>query len=135
LLFEEFLARETDAGRLTLPLQPLERPAYLHGHCHQKAFAAMGAVETTLKLVPGLRVKTIASSCCGMAGAFGYQAETYDVSMAMAELSLLPALRKAEPDAIIVAAGTSCRQQIGDGVGRSAVHVARVLERSISGRP
>jgi Fe-S oxidoreductase len=134
LLFEEFLARETEAGRLKLPLLPLDGPAYLHGHCHQKAFGAMGAVETALKLVPGLTVKTIGSSCCGMAGAFGYQAETYDVSMAMAELSLLPALRKAEADAIIVAAGTSCRQQIGDGAGRRAVHLARVLERSISGQ-
>jgi FAD/FMN-containing dehydrogenase/Fe-S oxidoreductase len=134
LLFEEFLARETEAGRLKLPLLPLGGPAYLHGHCHQKAFGAMGAVETALKLVPGLTVKTIGSSCCGMAGAFGYQAETYDVSMAMAELSLLPALRKAEADAIIVAAGTSCRQQIGDGAGRRAVHLARVLERSISGQ-
>jgi FAD/FMN-containing dehydrogenase/Fe-S oxidoreductase len=135
LLFEEFLVRETLAGRLKLPLHALDGTAYLHGHCHQKAFGAMGAVETTLKYVPGLTVKTIASSCCGMAGAFGYQAETYDVSMAMAELSLLPALRKAELDAIIVAGGTSCRQQIDDGVGRRAIHVARVLEQSISGRP
>jgi Fe-S oxidoreductase len=132
LLFEEFLAREAEAGRLDLPLQPLNQPAYLHGHCHQKAFGAMGAVETALKLVPGLDVKTIASSCCGMAGAFGYQAESYDVSMAMAEQSLLPALRNAEPDAIIVADGTSCRQQIEDGAGRRAIHVARVLEQSIS---
>ena len=134
LLFEEFLVRETEAGRLDLPLQPLNQPAYLHGHCHQKAFGAMGAVEAALKLVPSLKVKTIASSCCGMAGAFGYQAETYDVSMTMAELSLLPALRNAEPDAIIVAGGTSCRQQIEDGAGRRAIHVARVLERSISGQ-
>jgi Fe-S oxidoreductase len=78
-----------------------------------------------------LQVKTIASSCCGMAGAFGYQAETFDVSMKMGELSLLPAVRKVESDAIVVADGTSCRQQIGDGTGRTALHVARVLELAL----
>jgi Fe-S oxidoreductase len=130
-LFEEFLAREAEAGRLDLPLRPIAGKAYLHGHCHQKSFGAMGPVERVLKLVPGLQVKTIASSCCGMAGAFGYQAETFDVSMKMGELSLLPAVRKAESDAIVVADGTSCRQQIGDGTGRPALHVARVLELAL----
>ena len=105
---------------------------YLHGHCHQKAFGAMQAVEAALKLVPGLTVKPIVSSCCGMAGAFGYQAETYDTSLAMGEISLLPAVRAAESDAIVVADGTSCRQQIQDGTGRKAIHVARVLELAIS---
>jgi len=112
-------------------LRPIGGKAYLHGHCHQKSFGAMGAVERVLKLVPGLQVKTIASSCCGMAGAFGYQAETFDVSMKMGELSLLPAVRKAESDAIVVADGTSCRQQIEDGTGRTALHVARVLELAL----
>jgi Fe-S oxidoreductase len=92
----------------------------------------MGAVEAALKLVPNLKVEAIESSCCGMAGSFGYHAETIDVSLAMAELSLLPAVRKAPGDAIIVADGTSCRHQIKDGTGREAVHVARVLERSIA---
>jgi len=131
LLFEEFLAREAGEGRLDLAFAPLDRTAYLHGHCHQKAFDAMNAVEAALKLVPGLAVKPIASSCCGMAGAFGYQAETYDISMVMGELSLLPAIRAAEADAIIVADGTSCRQQIEHGTGRKAMHVARVLELAI----
>jgi Fe-S oxidoreductase len=130
-LFEEFLAEEAGSGGLQLAFRPLDRVAYLHGHCHQKAFGAMRAVEQTLRLVPGLAVKPIASSCCGMAGAFGYQAETYDVSMRMGELSLLPAVRKAEADAIIVADGTSCRQQIGDGAGRQAFHVARVLANAL----
>ena len=85
------------------------------------------AVEAALKLVPDLEVQTIESSCCGMAGAFGYHADTIDVSQAMAELSLLPAVRKAPAGAIIVADGTSCRHQIHDGAGREAVHVARVL--------
>ena len=95
LLFEEFLAREAAAGRLTLPLAPIAIQALLHGHCHQKAFGAMGAVEATLKLVPDLAVETVESSCCGMAGGFGYHAETIDVSLAMGELSLLPAVRQA----------------------------------------
>jgi FAD/FMN-containing dehydrogenase/Fe-S oxidoreductase len=131
LLFEEFLAREQREGRLNLPLGPLPKKALLHGHCHQKSFDAMGAVERVLRLVPELSVQTVESSCCGMAGAFGYAADTIDVSLKMAELSLLPAVRKAPDDALIVADGTSCRHQIHDGSGRDALHVARVLEMSI----
>jgi Fe-S oxidoreductase len=86
-----------------------------------------------LRLVPGLAVETIESSCCGMAGAFGYEAAHYDVSMKMAELSLLPRVRQAGRDELIVADGTSCRHQIADGAGRAALHVARVLERSLAG--
>jgi FAD/FMN-containing dehydrogenase/Fe-S oxidoreductase len=131
LMFEEYIARETGAGRLDLPLAPLPKRALLHGHCHQKSFDAMGAVEAVLKLVPDLAVETVDSSCCGMAGAFGYGADTIDVSLAMGELSLLPAVRKADPETIIVADGTSCRAQIGDGAGREAVHVARVLAMAL----
>ena len=131
-LFEEFLAREHEAGRLELKLGPLrEKKALLHGHCHQKAFDAMPAVQKVLKLIPGLEVEAIESSCCGMAGAFGYEAAHYDVSMKMAELSLLPRIRNAGADDLIVADGTSCRHQIKDGSGRSAVHVAQVLERAL----
>jgi FAD/FMN-containing dehydrogenase/Fe-S oxidoreductase len=134
LLFEEFLAREAKAGALKLALAPVAKRALLHGHCHQKAFAAMGAVEAVLRLVPDLAVETVESSCCGMAGAFGYGADTYDVSLKMAELSLLPAVRKAEADTLILADGTSCRHQIKDGTGREALHVARVLAMSLEGR-
>jgi FAD/FMN-containing dehydrogenase/Fe-S oxidoreductase len=130
-LFEEFLAREIDAGRFKPAMRAPAAHALLHGHCHQKAFAAMGAVEQVLKFIPGLAVSTIESSCCGMAGAFGYQAETLDVSLKMAELSLLPALREAPADALIVADGTSCRHQIADATGRRAIHVASVLARAI----
>lgn len=133
VLFEEFLAQEAEAGRLTLPLKPLTTKALLHGHCHQKSFGAMRPVETVLRLIPDLALETIESSCCGMAGAFGYQAETIGVSLAMAELSLLPAIRAAGADTILVADGTSCRHQIHDGSGRPAVHVARVLARSLDG--
>jgi FAD/FMN-containing dehydrogenase/Fe-S oxidoreductase len=130
--FEEFLARESAGGRLKLPLGPMPQRALLHGHCHQKSFAVMGAVERVLKLVPDLSVETIESSCCGMAGSFGYAADTIDVSLAMGELSLLPAVRKAPADAIIVADGTSCRHQIKDGTGRGAIHVAQVLAMSLA---
>ena len=94
----------------------------------------MGAVETVLRLVPGLEVETIESSCCGMAGSFGFNADTIDISLAMGELTLLPAVRKAPDDAIIVADGTSCRHQIHDGARRQALHVAQVLNQSIAAR-
>jgi Fe-S oxidoreductase len=133
LIFEEFLVREAASGRLDLPLKPIGKRALLHGHCHQKAFGMFGAVERILKLVPDLKVETVESSCCGMAGAFGYGADTIDVSMAMGELSLLPAVRRADADTLIVADGTSCRHQIHDGAGRDALHVARVLAMSVEG--
>ena len=85
-----------------------------------------------MKLVPGLAVETVESSCCGMAGSFGYGTDTIDVSLRMGELSLLPAVRKAAPDTLIVADGTSCRHQISDGAGREALHVARVLAMSLA---
>ncbi len=133
LLFEEFLAREHEAGQLQLKLKALPQPkALLHGHCHQKAFAAMPAVQKVLGLVPGLKVETVESSCCGMAGSFGYEAKHYDVSMRMAEASLLPKVREAGEHTLIVADGTSCRHQIQDGTRREAVHVARVLEAALA---
>ena len=127
-LFEEFIARELDAGRFKLNLKSLpQKKALLHGHCHQKAFAAMPAVLRVLKLIPDLQTELIESSCCGMAGSFGYDAEHYEVSMQMAEAALLPKVREAGKDTLIIADGTSCRHQIHDGAQREAVHVARVL--------
>jgi FAD/FMN-containing dehydrogenase/Fe-S oxidoreductase len=131
MLFEEFLVREAEAGRLQLPLKPIAPKAIVHGHCHQKSFGAFKPVEQALRLIPDLKVETIESSCCGMAGAFGYGADTYDVSIQMAEASLLPAVRKAEVNTLIVADGTSCRHQIADGSAREALHVARVLAMSL----
>jgi FAD/FMN-containing dehydrogenase/Fe-S oxidoreductase len=131
LLLEEFLVREATAGRLRLPLGPIAGKALVHGHCHQKSFGAFRSVEQALRLIPDLNVETIESSCCGMAGAFGYGTETYQASMDMAELSLLPAIRHAEPATLIVADGTSCRHQISDGTDRAALHVARVLAMSL----
>ncbi|GLS52876.1 glycolate oxidase [Methylobacterium gregans] len=132
VLFEELLATDLAAGRIALKLANQGgRVAHLHGHCHQKSFGAMGAVETVLRRIPGLDLRVVESSCCGMAGAFGYRADTIDVSFAMAELSLFPALRAAGPDDLVVADGTSCRHQIHDGLGRRAEHVARVLDQAL----
>jgi FAD/FMN-containing dehydrogenase/Fe-S oxidoreductase len=133
-LFEEFLASEHAAGRLDLALGTLtQKKALLHGHCHQKAFDAVRPIEAVLRWIPGLEVATIESSCCGMAGSFGYEAEHYDASTAMAELSLLPAVRGAG-DALIVADGTSCRHQIADGAQAEAWHVARVLAAALDAK-
>ena len=132
MLFEEFVAEETSAGRMKLDLKPVAGKALLHGHCHQKAFGELTPVQQTLKLIPELEVETVESSCCGMAGSFGYGKDTIDVSLAMGELSLLPAVRKADENTIVVADGTSCREQIAHGAGREALHVARVLARSLN---
>ena len=133
LLLEEFLAHEAAAGKLeTLKaaLKPTTQTILLHGHCHQKAFGAVSPIIDVLKLIPGAKPELIESSCCGMAGSFGYEASHYDVSMQMAELSLLPAVRQ-QPDAIVVADGTSCRHQIRDGAQREAIHVAVLLARQL----
>ena len=136
VLFEEALAADRAAGRIAPAYADQGgRVAHLHGHCHQKAFDAMGALEAALRDVPGLDVRPIESSCCGMSGAFGYAAETIDVSFAMAELSLLPAVRRAGPGDLVVADGTSCRHQIRDGAGREAIHVARVLDSALAPMP
>ena len=132
-LFEEFLLREQQAGRLALALKPLPaKKILLHGHCHQKAFDALRPVPQVLQWIPGVQVELVESSCCGMAGSFGYEKEHYETSMAMAELSLLPAVRQASADTIVVADGTSCRHQIQDGAAREALHVAQVLAAALA---
>ena len=125
-LLEEFLASEARAGKLTLQLKPATHPVLFHGHCHQKSFAAVTPALELLKLIPNAEPKLIESSCCGMAGSFGYEAEHIEVSKQMAEASLLPAIRKS-PDSWVVADGTSCRHQIADGSQREAVHIAKIL--------
>jgi Fe-S oxidoreductase len=127
-LFEEFIEKELSAEKAHLDLIEAQCSEVLvHGHCHQKAARAMGPVEALLKRIPGLKVSIIETSCCGMAGHFGYQKETLKESLAMAELNLLPAIRKASPTARIVADGTSCRHQIADNTSRRAEHVAVLL--------
>jgi FAD/FMN-containing dehydrogenase/Fe-S oxidoreductase len=136
MLIEEFLASEKRTGRLQLPLSALrQKRALIHGHCHQKAFDALQPAVDVLRLVPELAVDVVESSCCGMAGSFGYEAAHFEISMRMAELSLLPAVRDADSDTLIVADGTSCRHQIADGTQatgrREALHVVRVLASAL----
>jgi FAD/FMN-containing dehydrogenase/Fe-S oxidoreductase len=128
-LFEEFVDSERTAGRFELALAPMEgRTALLHGHCHQKAFATVGAALKTLQLVPGLTVETFDATCCGMAGSFGYEAEHYEMSLKIGELGVLPKMRAAPPDTLLAACGTSCRHQIADTTGRDARHLVRILD-------
>ncbi|MFZ9020170.1 MAG: (Fe-S)-binding protein, partial [Paracoccaceae bacterium] len=127
MTFEELLSK--DAAHLRL--KPLRAKALLHGHCHQKAYGVMGPVETVLNMIEGLDVSTIETSCCGMAGAFGYGRDTYEVSQKMAEADLLPAVRNATGQTILIADGTSCRSQIKDGAARNAIHVARLLDQQL----
>jgi Fe-S oxidoreductase len=131
VLLEDVVARSPAAAATAF--RPLAKRVLLHGHCHQKAFGAMPAVTRALALVPELAVTEVVSSCCGMAGSFGYEAEHHEMSLRMAEASLLPAVREAAEDTLIVADGTSCRHQIADGTGRGAMHVARVLAMALAG--
>jgi len=132
-LWEEFLDREHQAGRLeSLRTQftPAQAPFLLHGHCHQKAFDLVSPIQRVLALIPQSSTTLIETSCCGMAGSFGYDAQHQDMSMAMANLSLLPTIEK-HPHAWVVADGTSCRHQIDHGSKRQALHVAQVLARHL----
>jgi Fe-S oxidoreductase len=104
------------------------KTALLHGHCHQKAFATVDSAVKTLRLIPDLTVETFDSTCCGMAGAFGYEAEHHEMSLKIGELGVLPKLRAAPPDTLLAACGTSCRHQIADTTGREACHLVRLLD-------
>ena len=135
LLLEELLVRDEERVRPRLDLRSRRADsAFIHGHCHQKAFGAFDATPRVLGWIPGLRAKVIKSGCCGMAGSFGYEAEHYELSMRMAELDLLPAVRAAPDSALVVADGTSCRSQIAHGSGREAVHAAVVLAGALGRR-
>jgi Fe-S oxidoreductase/FAD/FMN-containing dehydrogenase len=130
-LADEYLAAEIRAGRIAPPWRTrAAQPIRVHGHCHQKAFGTFEATLELLRTVPGADVAAIESSCCGMAGAFGHEKGHYDVSMRMGEAALLPAVRAAA-SASIVAAGTSCRQQILDGTGREARHPLTLLAAAL----
>jgi Fe-S oxidoreductase len=131
VLLEEFLSREHEAQRLQIAFKPMKEKVLVHGHCHQKAFGAMPAMSRVLGMVPDLQVEFIESSCCGMAGSFGIEAEHYEMSMQMGELSLLPTVRAADADTLLIANGTSCRHQIRDGAARESQHLAQVLQRAL----
>ncbi len=128
-LTEAWLARNIRDNALSLQLQSHATPALFHGHCHQKALVGLKGSVEALHLVPDLDVNVLDAGCCGMAGAFGYEAEHFDVSVAVANLELVPAIR-ANPDATIIATGTSCRHQIRDLTGRYALHPLEILARS-----
>lgn len=127
MLFEEFCIKEN----LQFNLKSIGQKALVHGHCHQKAFNVAGSVETVLGMIPGLEVEVVTSSCCGMAGVFGYGAETYDTSMQMGEMSIFPAVRETAEDTLIVADGVSCRHQIEHGTQREVHHVVRILKQAL----
>ena len=131
LLLEEFLVRERQAGRLEGAFRERVETAWLHGHCHQKALTGTGPAVAALRLIPGLEVREIDAGCCGMAGAFGYEHKHYQVSMAVGEDRLFPAIRALPEGALIVAEGISCRQQIAHGTGRRARHLVELLQESL----
>src|SRR6516225_6178819 len=132
-LIEEFLMREHQNNGLRLKLKPLDLPkALLHGHCHQKAFGVMKATRKVLSWIPGFSYDVVETSCCGMAGSFGLEKEHYEASMQMAEIALLPAVRRASADAPIIANGFSCRHQIEHGSGRRAAHIAVLLRDALA---
>ena len=132
LLFDEFLARAAAAGRIGPDAFTADsRHVLVHGHCHQKALASMEPTVAILSLPRNYSVELIPSGCCGMAGSFGYEREHFEVSMKIGELVLFPAVRAAAADAILAAAGTSCRHQIADGTGRRPLHPAEILHAAL----
>ncbi len=135
LMIEEFLAMESDAGRITSrSFTQDSRSLKLHGHCYQKSLTGLTNVVKSLSIPAHYRVETIPSGCCGMAGSFGYEKEHYEVSMRIGELVLFPAVRNSTDDVIIVAPGTSCRHQVKDGTGRLALHPVEVLHAALLGK-
>ncbi len=122
-LLSEFLSKH--APHFQLP--QLKRKALIHGHCHHKSVMGMSAEESVLKTM-GVDFYAPAAGCCGMAGSFGFEAHRYDISVAIGELELLPAVRQAAPDTLIIADGFSCREQISQCTGRQALHLAEALK-------
>ena len=125
--FEELLVKQCK----NLTFKKLNEKVLLHGHCHQKAFDAVKPIQKILNYIEGLDVETIETSCCGMAGAFGYGKDTYDISMRMAQERLFPAIKNNSKEIKIIADGTSCRCQIKDGLDKQAIHVAKFLDDNI----
>ncbi len=133
LLFEEFIAAKVAEGQFALPLRPIEADVVMHPHCHERTLGLEAAAEAALKLIPKLVVSPAPPTCCGLNGLTGMTQDTLEVSLAMAELALFPAIRKAGPDALVAATGYSCRKQINDGLGRAARHPATLLELALKG--
>jgi FAD/FMN-containing dehydrogenase/Fe-S oxidoreductase len=127
LLFEEYLERECSAGQATLTLKPGPAHIHLHPHCHQRSMGLAAPARALLSRVPGATVVDLEAGCCGMAGSFGYTRAHYDVSRAIGERKLLPAARALDAQSVLVAAGTSCRHQVHDLAGVTAMHPAELL--------
>jgi FAD/FMN-containing dehydrogenase/Fe-S oxidoreductase len=132
MLFEEWLETETAAGRARLALRAGPRNILLHGHCHQKAMNALAPAKALLARIPGATVVDPDAGCCGMAGSFGYMREHFEISRAIGERRLLPAVRALGHDGVVVASGTSCRQQVLDFTGVRAVHPAELIRDLLS---
>jgi Fe-S oxidoreductase len=126
-MIEEFLLHLYQQGALNLPFGNGARSFLLHGHCHQKALIGSGPSLEALRLLPGAKVEEVDSGCCGMAGSFGYEKEHYNLSLAIGDRRLFPAVKAKGPEWEIVATGVSCRQQIPHGTGRRARHLVEVL--------
>jgi len=129
---EDFLFREADSGRIKLHFKAIPRRMLLHGHCNQKALFGTARTKAALKLMPDCAVDEVETSCCGMAGSFGYETEHYDLSIKLAEMLLAPAVRAAPEGMIVVAPGTSCREQITHTTGRAPLHPIEVLADALS---
>ena len=130
-LADGWLANQSKAGTIQLPLKECHDPCVLHGHCHQKALVGVGGTAAALRLIPGMKVEVLETGCCGMAGSFGFEREHFDLSVTIAKLELLPALQ-AKPDALVVAPGTSCRHQIHDLAHRHARHPLEVIAENLT---
>ena len=131
-LIEEFLANETEAGRITSNLfTDNEERIRMHGHCFQKVLSSLVPLKKILSLPVNYKVLNIPSGCCGMAGSFGYEKEHYEISMNIGELVLFPTIRTEETKTLISASGTSCRHQISDGTGREALHPVEILYKAL----
>jgi len=129
--FEQFVAELASAGKLNLTFDNRSRRILFHAHCHQKALTGSAPILHFLSLIPNAAVSEIQSGCCGVAGSFGYEAEHYDLSIKIAEDRLLPAIRNAAPKTIIVAAGTSCREQIEHSTDCVPLHPVEVFAAAL----
>ncbi|MGH9142115.1 MAG: heterodisulfide reductase-related iron-sulfur binding cluster, partial [Vicinamibacterales bacterium] len=127
VLFEECLEQEWQAGRLRLDLRAGPATVLLHGHCHQKAMGLLAPTRALLARIPGSAIVDLDAGCCGMAGSFGYAKEHYEVSRQIGERKLLPAARAMAPGSVLVAPGTSCREQVAHFTGVEALHPAQLL--------
>jgi FAD/FMN-containing dehydrogenase/Fe-S oxidoreductase len=132
ITLDEFICRELEAGRITPDMFTTEKLSIkLHGHCQQKAISSTGFTKRMLTIPVNYNVDEIPSGCCGMAGAFGFEKEHYELSMRIGELILFPAVRSASPDTVIAAPGTSCRHHIKEGTGRTALHPAEIMYNAV----